>query len=178
MHPPPPLPPHAARGWWSRHWRWALPLALLVALALIGCCIGWALLRWSQMAHGSAPMREALRRAGCSIEVASAFGEPLQPERLPYGSMETDFDGRHEVGLAVGVQGPRGAGTLFVQGVRVDDAWDYPVMYVLGEDDTTFDLSALDDAEAAGECALQQCRIEDADTTDDACEDAPPVLRV
>lgn len=175
MQPPPPLPPHAARGGWSRHGRWALPLGVLAALAVMGGCIGWAVLRWSERAHDSAPMREALRRAGCSIEVASAFGEPLQPERLPYGSMRTHVDGRHEVGLVVGVQGPRGEGTLFVRGVRVDDAWDYPVMYVLGEDEATFDLSALDDAEAAGECALQQCRAE---AGDDACEDAPSALRV
>ena len=53
---------------------------------------------------------------------------------------------------------PEGQGRLIVQGIRRNDVWDYPVMYVLGDDKQTFDLTALDDAEAAGECALQECR--------------------
>jgi len=53
---------------------------------------------------------------------------------------------------------PEGQGRLIVQSIRRNDVWDYPVMYVRGDDKQTFDLTALDDAEAAGECALQECR--------------------
>ena len=45
-----------------------------------------------------------------------------------------------------------------MKGTRSDDVWDYPVMYVLAEDKQTFDLTALDDDEAAHECELQACR--------------------
>mgnify|MGYP000846238429 FL=1 len=160
MTHPPPLPSPAAAGWWGRHWRWAMPLLVIGSLAaIVGCC-AWSLWRWSQAAHASAPLREAMRRATCSVEVVAALGEPLQAGRLPYGNMHTGLDGRREVGLFVGLEGPRGDGTLIVQGTREDDRWDYPVMYVLGADEVTIDLSALDDAEAALECELATCRAE------------------
>ncbi|AWH19325.1 hypothetical protein C1922_19395 [Stenotrophomonas sp. ZAC14D2_NAIMI4_7] len=157
---PPPVPAHAApaTGWWRRHWRWAMPLAVVLLLASLGGATAWSLLRWSEAARDSAPMREAMRRAGCSIELVQAFGEPLQADAMPVGSMQTAIDGQRNVGLIVGLQGPDARGRLFVQGSRRDDVWDYPVMYVLGEDEQTFDLSALDDAEAAEECALRECR--------------------
>lgn len=103
-------------------------------------------------------MREAMRRAGCSIELVEAFGEPLRAESMPLGSMQTAINGQRDVGLTVALEGPRAHGRLFVKGTRSDDVWDYPVMYVLGENKQTFDLTALDDDEAAQECELQACR--------------------
>ncbi|KAG0921681.1 hypothetical protein G6F32_014992 [Rhizopus arrhizus] len=77
---------------------------------------------------------------------------------MPLGSMQTAINGQRDVGLTVSLEGPHAHGRLFVKGTRSDDVWDYPVMYVLAEDKQTFDLTALDDDEAAHECALQACR--------------------
>lgn len=157
---PPPIPSHCTRpaGWWSRHWRWAMPLTVVMVLGVAGGIVAWSVLRWSEAARESPPMREALRRAGCSVELVEAFGEPLRTGSMPLGSMQTAIDGQRDVGLTVALEGSRAHGRLFVQGSRRDDVWDYPVMYVLGENKQTFDLSALDDHEAADECALQECR--------------------
>lgn len=157
---PPPIPTHGPKpaGWWSRHWRWAMPLAVLLVLAGAGGGVAWSVLRWSEAARESPPMREAMRRAGCSIELVEAFGEPLRAESMPLGSMQTAINGQRDVGLTVALEGPRARGRLFVKGTRSDDVWDYPVMYVLGENKQTFDLTALDDDEAAQECELQACR--------------------
>jgi len=99
-----------------------------------------------------------MRRAACSVELVQVLGEPLRADAMPLGSMRTAIDGQRTIGLTVGLGGPQGQGRLFVTGIHRDGVWDYPVMYVLGEDKQTFDLTALDDAEAAGECALQECR--------------------
>lgn len=157
---PPPIPAHRtpSSGWWRRHWRWAMPLAVLVGLGVLCAVIGWSLLRWRDAAHDSPPMREAMRRAGCSIELVQAFGEPLRADGLPLGSMQTAINGQRDVGLTVVLEGPHAQGRLFIKGTRRDDVWDYPVMYVLGDDKETFDLSALDDHEAARECELDACR--------------------
>ncbi|MCU1065761.1 cytochrome c oxidase assembly factor 1 family protein [Stenotrophomonas maltophilia] len=157
---PPPIPTHGPKpaGWWRRHWRWAMPLAVLLVLAGAGGTVAWSVLRWSEAARESPPMREAMRRAGCSIELVEAFGEPLHIESMPLGSMQTAINGQRDVGLTVALEGPRAQGRLFVKGTRSDDVWDYPVMYVLGENKQTFDLTALDDVEAAQECELQACR--------------------
>ncbi|CRD59523.1 cytochrome c oxidase assembly factor Coa1 family protein [Stenotrophomonas maltophilia] len=157
---PPPIPAHdpASAGWWCRHWRWAMPLMVVLVLGGAGGVVTWSVLRWSEAARESPPMREALRRAGCSIELVEAFGEPLNIESMPLGSMQTAINGQRDVGLTVALEGPHAHGRLFVQGIRRDDVWDYPVMYVLGEDKQTFDLTALDDDEAAQECELKACR--------------------
>ncbi len=157
---PPPIPTLGPKpaGWWCRHWRWAMPLTVLLVLAGAGGTVAWSVLRWSEAARESPPMREAMRRAGCSIELVEAFGEPLRAESMPLGSMQTAINGQRDVGLTVALEGPRAQGRLFVKGTRSDDVWDYPVMYVLGENKQTFDLTALDDVEAAQECELQACR--------------------
>ncbi|WP_295571642.1 cytochrome c oxidase assembly factor Coa1 family protein [Stenotrophomonas maltophilia] len=160
MIQPPPIPAHGPprSGWWRRHWRWAMPLAVVLVMGMTAGVVIWSVLRWSEAARESPPMREALRRAGCSIELVEAFGEPLQAESMPLGSMQTAINGQRDVGLTVALEGPHAHGRLFVKGTRSDDVWDYPVMYVLAEDKQTFDLTALDDDEAAHECALQACR--------------------
>ncbi|MDR2960554.1 MAG: cytochrome c oxidase assembly factor 1 family protein [Stenotrophomonas sp.] len=135
-----------------------MPLTVVLVLGVAGGIVAWSVLRWSEAARESPPMREALRRAGCSVELVEAFGEPLRTGSMPLGSMQTAIDGQRDVGLTVALEGSRAHGRLFVQGSRRDDVWDYPVMYVLGENKQTFDLSALDDDEAADECALQECR--------------------
>ncbi|WMJ70928.1 cytochrome c oxidase assembly factor Coa1 family protein [Stenotrophomonas sp. 24(2023)] len=157
---PPPIPQHVARGrgWWQRHWRWAMPLAVVLVVASAGATGGWTLWRWHISAHASPPMQEAMRRAGCSIDLVADFGEPLRAGWLPIGSMQTALDGRRDVALVVPLQGPQRQGQLFVQASRSDGLWDYPVVYVLGHDRQTYDLSALDDEEAAQECALRACR--------------------
>jgi len=131
---------------------------VLLLLGVMGGMIAWSVVRWSEAARESPPMREAMRRAGCNIELVQVLGEPLRADAIPLGSMQTSFNGQRDVGLTVTLEGPRGQGRLIVQGIRRNDVWDYPVMYVLGDDKQTFDLTALDDAEAAGECALQECR--------------------
>jgi len=135
-----------------------MPLTVVMVLGVAGGIVAWSVLRWSEAARESPPMREALRRAGCSVELVEAFGEPLRTGSMPLGSMQTAIDGQRDVGLTVALEGSRAHGRLFVQGSRRDDVWDYPVMYVLGENKQTFDLTALDDDEAAQECELQACR--------------------
>ena len=160
MQKPTPIPGYrpASAGWWRRHWRWAIPLSVLLLLGVGGGIIIWSVLRWSEAVRESPPMREALRRAGCSIEVAQVLGEPLLADAIPLSITQITVNGERDVGLVVGLEGPQGRARLIVEGTRRNDVWDYPVMYVLGEDQATFDLTALDDAEAAGECALQECR--------------------
>ena len=83
---------------------------------------------------------------------------PLLADAIPLNITQITVNGERDLGLVVGLEGPQGRARLIVEGTRRNDVWDYPVMYVLGEDQATFDLTALDDAEAAGECALQECR--------------------
>lgn len=58
----------------------------------------------------------------------------------------------------VHLNGPRGHARMFLQATRQQGEWDYPMLYVLAGQSEPIDLTALDDAEAAQECALRDCR--------------------
>ncbi|WP_422508126.1 cytochrome c oxidase assembly factor Coa1 family protein [Stenotrophomonas sp. GZD-301] len=161
MTPSPPIPPATARrGWWARHWRWAMPA--LVLLVLLGGVLaaGFAVDRWSQWSRGSEPYVEAMRRARCSIELAQVLGEPIDDGYLPVGTLQQGSDGSGRADLVLKVRGPQAHGDLFLAGRRQQAEWDYPVMYVLTGDTHTIDLTALDDAEAVTRCELADCRAQ------------------
>ena len=158
MPQPPPLP--TARSARTRPACWLVSLGIaVVALGLVAGVV-WAVNRWSEAAHASAPMREAMRRSSCSVELVAVLGEPLRADRVPYGQIHQRDDGHSLIDLRVGLHGPQASGTLHVRGHRHDGRWDYPVMYVLLPDERPHDLTELDDAEAAQRCALQTCREE------------------
>ena len=162
MNPPPPLAGARAsgHGWWRRrrHWRWLLPLAVLATAAAIAALVWLALAKWSQWSRGSEPYQEAMRRARCSVELVAALGEPIQDGYLPTGSMASDASGSGNSQFLVHLHGPQGNARMFMAAKRDQGQWDYPMLYVLVGKAEPIDLTALDDAEAAGECALQECR--------------------
>ncbi|WP_141059476.1 cytochrome c oxidase assembly factor Coa1 family protein [Stenotrophomonas rhizophila] len=159
MNLPPPLPTHP-RGWWARHWRWALPLALLLTITALAGVAWWLLVQWSHWSRGSEPYQEAMRRARCSVDLVAHLGEPIQDGFLPMGELETSSTGVGSSQFVVHLSGPRGKGRLFLQAEREQGRWDYPMLYVLVKDAEPIDLTALDDVEAATECALEACRAE------------------
>jgi len=156
---PPPLPTHP-RGWWARHWRWAVPLAALLTITAAAGAGWFGLQQVSRMARGSEPYQEAMRRARCSVHLVAHLGEPIQDGLLPMGGIETDSSGTGSSQFVVHLSGPRGKGRLFLQADRAQGRWDYPMLYVLVKDAEPIDLTALDDAEAATQCALEACRAQ------------------
>lgn len=157
---PLPLPPSGATrvGWWHRHWRWAMPLAVLAVLLAVAAMVWFALAQWSRWSRASEPYQEAMRRARCSTELVAVLGEPIQDGFLPSGSMERTAGGGGYSQFAVSLSGPRGEAELFLEAHREGGQWDYPLLYAITGQDEAVDLTALDDAEAAQMCALQECR--------------------
>jgi len=160
MIQPPPLRAAvaAAHGRWRRHWRWALPLAVIAVTAAVAAVVWLALARWSQWSRGSEPYQEAMRRARCSVELVAALGEPIQDGYLPTGSMHSHSSGSGNSQFLVHLHGPHGSARMFMAAKRDQGQWDYPMLYVLIGQAEPIDLTTLDDAEAAGECALEECR--------------------
>ena len=154
---PPALPGSTVpTGWWRRHWRWAMPLAVVVGMAAAAGAVGFALSQWAYWSKSSTPYQEAMRRARCNIELVAALGEPLRDGYLPAGSMHSNGQSQ----FVIGVSGPQGKGRLFLNAKRSGEHWDYPMLYVVTDANEAIDLTALDDAEAAERCALAECRAE------------------
>jgi len=155
---PPPLTRASAPGWWRRHWRWAMPLAMVVALLALAALVWLVLLQWSRWTRSSEPYQEAMRRARCSIELVAVLGEPIQDGFLPTGSVQRNANGSGASELVISLTGPRGRAEMYLEAHREHGVWDYPLLYAITRTEAAIDLTALDDAEAARECALQECR--------------------
>lgn len=166
---PPALPGSTApTGWWRRHWRWAMPLAVVVGIAAAAGAVWFALSQWAYWSKSSTPYQEAMRRARCNIELVEALGEPLRDGYLPAGSMHSNGQSQ----FVIGVTGPQGKGRLFLNAKRSGDHWDYPMLYVVTDGKEAIDLAALDDIEAADSCALEECRAKG------DCPPAPEALQI
>lgn len=166
---PPALPGSTVpTGWWLRHWRWAMPLAVVVGMAAAAGAVGFALSQWAYWSKSSTPYQEAMRRARCNIELVAALGEPLRDGYLPAGSMHSNGQSQ----FVIAVSGPQGNGRIFLNAKRAGEHWDYPMLYVVTDGKEAIDLAVPDDLEAADSCALEECRAKG------DCPPAPEALQI
>ncbi len=135
MPPPPPGGPEQPprRSWWSRNWKWALPVGCL--LPILVCGGGFAVLflaifgAVSGAVKSSEPYQEAMSRARANPEVVAALGEPIEPGWMISGNISVSGPSGN-VDVSIPISGPKGSGTLYVVGTRAAGRWQYQTMDV------------------------------------------------
>src|SRR4051812_50045158 len=65
-------------GWWSRNWKWFVPVGCLSLLATCGCCIGGSLLFTFNAVKSSRAYQEGVARAKADPDVQKALGTPVE----------------------------------------------------------------------------------------------------
>jgi hypothetical protein len=127
--PPPPQPPQ--RSWWSRNWKWALPVGCLLPIVLCG----GGFLVFFFLIYGavtgsiksSDAYAEGMARARANPEVVAALGEPIESGFLISGSINVNGSSGN-VDVSIPISGPKGSGTLYVVGTRTAGRWQYSRM--------------------------------------------------
>lgn len=122
--PPPPL--HGAavvpRGWLTRHWKWLVPVMVLVATALLAGFVAlvFGLVAGSMKSTGA--YQQAMALAGQDPLVRSRLGSPVEAGRFITGSFrESGGSGRAD--MAIPVHGPNGEATLYLDAEKSLGAW-------------------------------------------------------
>lgn len=131
MYQPPPPP---QRSWWSRNWKWALPVGgCLLPLVLCG---GGGLIFFfgvygaiTGAIRSSDAYSEGMARARANPEVVAALGEPIESGFWIGGNIETSGPSG-TVDVSIPISGPKGSGTLYVEGTRSANRWQYSTMAV------------------------------------------------
>ncbi|WP_052773056.1 cytochrome c oxidase assembly factor Coa1 family protein [Luteimonas sp. FCS-9] len=162
---PPPLPagptvPHAApppRGWWQRNWKWALPVAIVSALALAAAAFAALLFGIRGSLIGSDVYQDAVARARAHPEMVALIGEPMTEGFMPMGSVSssTTGGGSGEADLMVTLTGPDGSGTLFVEAGRARGQWRYASLFFVEESGAGM-VTLVDDDTGIGAPAIGQ----------------------
>lgn len=110
------------RGWWSRNWKWFVPvgclglvlLALLAAGSLVGAILGGM--------KRSEVFQTALERTRASPAAVEALGEPIEPGWWLTGSVNVSGPSG-EASFAAPLSGPKGDGTLYVEAIKQAGEW-------------------------------------------------------
>ena len=137
--PPNPLGPRPERSWWSRNWKWVVPLGCLTPIVLIGGCFAGIVFFAFSAIRATDLYSDSVRRAQNDPRVIEALGPPVEPGWWVAGTVNVDNDSG-EADFSVPLLGTRARGTLDVEGSRDRGEWRYSVMQVRVDDGPVIDL--------------------------------------
>ena len=156
------------RGWWSRHWKWAVPSGcLLVVLLAFGGCVALVVGAFATLKDTGA-YSQAIGRVQHSPEAVALLGEPIEAGWMMQGEF-ADHGATGDADYSVPVSGPRGRGTLYVEARKSGGRWTFRVLTLVPDDGAEIDLRTPeersgrngDDAPASDTPPLEKIRSDD-----------------
>ena len=118
-------PTAARRGWFSRNWKWFVPLILIVIVGLPVALIGSV---FAAMKNSDAAKESVLKAQG-NPRVAQKLGTPIKEGWLVSGSINTSTTSG-DADLAVPISGSKGQAKIYVTANKATGTWNYSVMEV------------------------------------------------
>ena len=122
-----------ARTWWSRNWKWVVPVGCLTPAIL--CCGGGGLILTFVFGalKSSEVYTDALARAKANEEVRTLLGEPIEAGFWVSGSVEVGgTSGKAD--LSIPVSGPKGSATLHAVAIKTGGKWVYSTLEAVPQD--------------------------------------------
>ncbi|MDQ6912101.1 MAG: cytochrome c oxidase assembly factor 1 family protein [Verrucomicrobiota bacterium] len=120
--PPVALPPRP--GWWSRNWKWFVPVGCLSFIAIIAVFVTCIIVFVFSVMKSTDVYKTALNRAKANPEVVAALGTPIKDGLFVSGNTHAD-GASGEANLSIPISGPKGSGTVYVVATKVAGRWNY-----------------------------------------------------
>lgn len=121
------------RSWWSRNWKWALPVGCVLPVLLCGGGIAvFFFLIYGAVTgaiKSSDAYAESMAQARSNPEVVAALGEPIESGMWISGRFSVNGPSG-SLDVSIPISGPKGSGTLHVIGTRSAGRWQYSLMAV------------------------------------------------
>lgn len=131
MQTPPLLPKKT--NWVERNWKWAVPVLVLIIVAMIGLFIVGVM----KLLKSSEAYSGAIAIAQSDSTVIAALGEPVQEGFFLTGNISTSGpSGR--ANLSAPLSGPKGEGTLHIRATKQDGQWKFDRLVLEVEDTDKF----------------------------------------
>jgi hypothetical protein len=117
-------------SWWSRNWKWVVPVGCLLPLLSCGCLLAVVLGAVGYSLKETGLQEDAVAAARQSTEVRAALGEDVHATGLiPQGEISVQ-NGRGSASLTVPLAGSRGEGTLRAEALKEGQQWRFTVLQV------------------------------------------------
>lgn len=126
---PSPVTPARPDGWWSRHWKWAVPALAALALSLLAGFVALIISMVFGMIKSSDAYKLALERAQASPAATAALGTPIQEGWFTMGNIEVNGP-MGEANLQIPISGPKSEGDLFVEARKSAGTWTFQTLEV------------------------------------------------
>lgn len=118
-----------ARSWWSRNWKWAVPVGCATPLLVCGGGVTLLLMFIFGTIKSSQPYEHSLAVASADARVIAALGTPIEPAWLVTGSIDL-AGARGSAELSYDLTGPNGSATVHVVAVKSAGQWTYSTLAV------------------------------------------------
>lgn len=126
----PMRPAQPQTSWWSRNWKWAVPVGCLVLLlpllALTGF-VGAILAIVFGTIKSTDVYEEALARARSSPAAIEALGQPIEDGWLMGGNIQVNGPSG-SADISIPLEGPKGEGDLYVVASKSAGRWEYQTL--------------------------------------------------
>jgi hypothetical protein len=116
------------RGWWSRNWKWVVPVGCLGVLASCGCLGAIAFFAATSAIKSTTAYVQAVQVVMTDPEVQEALGSPIETGMLQ-GSVKTEND-QGSADFTIPLDGPKADGTLRVKATKAGGDWNFHVLQV------------------------------------------------
>jgi cytochrome oxidase complex assembly protein 1 len=117
-------------GWFSRNWKWAVPVGCLGIIASCICVGGIAGFMGFNALKNNAAYLQALGVAMADDEVQATLGTPIKTGVFPEQSAVNYNNGQQTAKFAMPLKGSKVEGVLRVEAVKTGDSWTYNVLQV------------------------------------------------
>jgi len=141
----PPQPQQPPRGWWSRNWKWFVPVGCvgIILLGLLGIA-GIAAIIFGAMKQSDV-YREALARAQDHPQVQATLGTPIEAGWWMAGQINIQND-TGSANITIPISGPKGKGTIHAVATKEGGRWAYSRLDVQVKGGQTINLLPIDAA--------------------------------
>ena len=120
------------RSWWSRNWKWVVPVGLVTPVLLCGAPIALILSVVFGAIKSSDVYTHSLATARANEHVKATLGEPVEPGFMLSGNININGPSGN-ANLAIPLSGPKASATLYVVAEKRAGKWEYSTMEVAPE---------------------------------------------
>ena len=112
------------RGWWSRNWKWFVPVGCLSMLVVGAVVIVLIVSLVFGALKSSDVYKQALAKATSNPTVINELGEPIEAGWVVSGSISVSGSSG-EADIAIPISGPKKSATIYAVGLKSAGEWKF-----------------------------------------------------
>src|SRR5262249_1081022 len=121
--------PQEKQGWFSRNWKWFVPVGCLSMVAIFAAFVGAIIFFIFGTIKSSDVYQQAVTKAKSNGAVIRELGEPIKPGWLVSGSIKID-NGSGDANFSIPVSGPKKSGTIYAIASKQAGKWNFSTLEV------------------------------------------------